>query len=48
MAFGKSTDSKRIKNAVLEDQLWRTYIASEEKTNQNWKNKWNWILDEYE
>ncbi|RZC37591.1 hypothetical protein BDFB_006454 [Asbolus verrucosus] len=47
MAFGKATDTKRIKNAVLEDALWRTYIKSEESTSQSWKSQWKWILDEY-
>ncbi|XP_044264888.1 uncharacterized protein LOC123011501 [Tribolium madens] len=48
MAFGKPIDIKRIKNAVLEDKLWKTYIDSEEKTNQNWNNRWKWILEEYD
>lgn len=47
MAFGKPSDIKKIKNAVLEDQLWRHYVASEEKRDQNWGYKWKWLLKEY-
>ncbi|XP_063907869.1 uncharacterized protein LOC135126012 [Zophobas morio] len=48
MAFGKSSDVKRIKNAVLEDRMLRTHERATQRTNKLWKRKWGWVLDEYE
>lgn len=40
--------TKKMQMPIIEDQLWRAHVASEEAAAESWNTKWGWILKEHE